>query len=601
MTRNDGVEENEKRLNDDNSHGKGPNNSRTKLNEEEDEFALNPSSSSSLKRKSPSPVSSIEGDNVNLSQGSGTSITRAKSEMPTHVYTSAKYSHDGITFIIGKDRPDNRVESGEDGKKATGQGDHVTSYRTFLEFLHNLTIDKDLQEIPDNLIKVIGSILPEDDQITKFSSAKDKYLNDNKYYLSREDRKIETKEARMALLAERNIDNDKIKTRGTDAEMLEIDECFAGEPKTILEDSLLLEQLISKERIQFDVGGLSEYYEIDNTEELEALKTTIENLHTIHTDHKIKQRKNSLKLSENTRIGQLIVDLGNTFVVEMQNAKNMAFAKQGESDKGEGPRVKGGIFTLKLINELKKINGLSGELKDQQIKSFKLKLEEPYSELRQGLKKVVKILFAENLDMEFLTLEASKNYSTITNNVNKDPKFKDEPDDVKAAEIEKRKLNSQQVKRNDLADKKVNELITSGDLFNLLTSKEGEIPNVVGKAFGDLFDFECKGGRKENLMYEVTARHLVIMFNAFDALQEFGELQKTQMINTFIEKEVLENQKWNEYKIDIEDEMEEENSLNLEDIITGIGGEANLNNRNYKMLSQSEKEEKIKPERSNSI
>lgn len=90
-----------------------------------------------------------------------------------------------------------------------------------------------------------------------------------------------------------------------------------------------------------------------------------------------------------------------------------------------------------------------------------------------------------------------------------------------------------------------------------------------------MFDF-CYDKHQESdieLLYEVTARHLVIMFRAFDNLQHYENGLRSQIIDTFLQKEVLEKSRWNEH----------EAVIDLESLKLGIGKYSELQNGGFRM------------------
>jgi hypothetical protein len=76
--------------------------------------------------------------------------------------------------------------------------------------------------------------------------------------------------------------------------------------------------------------------------------------------------------------------------------------------------------------------------------------------------------------------------------------------------------------------------------------RENVTPEKIAGFIGDLFDFQYEKHRSDNIraLHKVTARHLVIMFKAFDQLQLMDPDYKNRVIDCFLEKEVIEKSEW---------------------------------------------------------
>jgi hypothetical protein len=497
---------------------------------------------------------------------SQTSKNISKSELRAHIHASAMYGHDGVTFTFGKDRPNARVE-GEEGKS---QGDHVTAYIAFLEFLYNSTDNKEIKEIPDGLIKMIKAILPEM-QHTNFNSLKEKFEEESNDCLRREDRKRLTGEERQKsiekLIRKYPSVRDMIKDHKDDSvdddnKIVEIKDTFVDQD---LDPNYQL-KLSGKEFIRFVIGDVDYYYKImanDNN-----LGSILKELKGINDDQHIKQLRNSLKLSENALIGQFIVRLCESFTEEIQRVPNISFSKQPgvKADPQEGNRVKQATYTLRFINELKKIdlmpesNDSEKEKKDQKKQEFLRKLEED-AELKQGLKQII-------LD---------------------DPSIKPTAEQIKSdTSLTK---DQKRYQMNKLTNGEMKKLFDSNGkkLFLLLEDKLGQMLEIIGKKFGDLFDFkeDIKVGdqvRSEKLLHEVSAMHLVIMFNTFDQLSYFLPEYTEAVKNIFISDGVLKTQGWTNY---YGPSISEEQQVNL--VKAGINNFASLKNNENRMLTMAER------------
>jgi hypothetical protein len=507
---------------------------------------------------------------------------------------SGRYSDKSVQFTIASNREETSVKN-DRGK--TVQGDHVTAYVAFLEFLFNATNDKAIKDIPDQLIKTMQAILPDAKYQDQTNEIREKFEEERANYPTRERRKAITSGLRS------------------------LDSPYAEETK------------------------------------------------------------NSLKLAENTLIGQLIVEIGQIFLAEINQAKNIAFAKQSgaTADPAEGNRVKQATYTLRLINELKRIEQIGKAAQDTTDPAKKEKLEGNFeaektklleflaankaaeeqeedgraATLRQGLRNIVEnepkmVFYKKDLEAKIMAENnTGKSEKQIKDKIkyhfNKNLKLRTNEllksggqqlfslfDDKQQKADQKQTLLTQltdvvdsqsvvvdinslfddggnlkndfsnQIQNNPLikisfagqdkyyqSDNSDQELKTK--LQNLYEIHNGyinnEISEIIGKKFGDLFDFRQRPEIKIGLLHEVSARHLVIMFNAFDNLQSFTEAQHQTMIDIFIEKGVLVDQKWDQRESSGE-------KLTKEDVKEGINSFAKLQEGEYKMFTEEEREQK---------
>lgn len=501
-------------------------------------------------------------------------------EMLDVIISSARFSHKGVKFDLGKNRVDVEVV-GASGKKS--QGDHVTSYTSFLEFLFGVTLDKSLVEIPGHLLKSIKAILP-DIKGDKLEEIRKKYEEKLKDYLTKDERKDLTSKSRIALLNKCGFNSNEIqKTADPTSDVIKITDLF--DDKGELKDQL---QIKSGDYISFNLGGADRYYKINDV--AKDLTSIFKKINLINNDTSVQKLRNSLKLAENTLVGQLILDLNEVFIKEINLAEDIAFAKKkGETDTAEGNRVKQSRYTLRLINELKRIDEIDPKEQDK-LKYSRIKIleriTEERSELKQGLKNIV--VKDPQIISNFDAVKAEKD----TNQTRRDMKAKIEK------EIKDKKKGSEKIDDVDEETaKRINDAIKRGydkvinqeidnilkdngkNLFTLLKTKEKEMPQIIGEKFGDMFDFKQKIDRDLATLAKVSSRHLVIMFHAFDKLQNFSKQNQKEMIDTFIVKEILENQEWKNHK------MSQTNNLTKSDIENKMNNYSKLENNNYKMLS----------------
>lgn len=145
---------------------------------------------------------------------------QATAEIKNIITSSARFDHVGAKFLMAKERVEVKVE-GETRKKK--QGDHVTAYAAFLEFLFSATADKELKEISSNLIGSIKAIIP-DVAADKFDAIAKAYQEKIKNYKTRAERKEDTAKARLDLLTKYNLENEVKKVTQKDIKIFAIDE-----------------------------------------------------------------------------------------------------------------------------------------------------------------------------------------------------------------------------------------------------------------------------------------------------------------------------------------------------------------------------------------
>lgn len=236
-------------------------------------------------------------------------------------------------------------------------------------------------------------------------------------------------------------------------------------------------------------------------------------------DFMIKKLQTSLKDAERGMIADLIQEMGEAFLKQLNTEKTIAFKKRGDTDRAEGSRVKKAVHALKAINQLEKIT------KEENVHDIVL----------------------EFFYHDYIKVGA---------------KYKDGINAVAGANRVNKAIHNW---NNTSASKK--------HILDVL--HQNNKPEKIAGFFGDLFDF-CYDKHQESdieLLYEVTARHLVIMFRAFDSLQHYENGLRSQIIDTFLQKEVLEKSRWNEH----------EAVIDLESLKLGIGKYSELQNGGFRM------------------
>lgn len=112
--------------------------------------------------------------------------------------------------------------------------------------------------------------------------------------------------------------------------------------------------------------------------------------------------------------------------------------------------------------------------------------------------------------------------------------------------------------------------------------RENITPEKIAGFIGDLFDFQHKKHRGDDLetLYNVTARHLVIMFKAFDQLQSLSSEGKSAIVEGFLQSEVLEKSEW-----------KKRGSLDLGSLVEGIKKHSRIESGEFSMKSSREEEQ----------
>lgn len=213
---------------------------------------------------------------------------------------------------------------------------------------------------------------------------------------------------------------------------------------------------------------------------------------------KIERLKNSLKFSERAMFRDVIQEMGEGLLKQMNLEEDMAFKKVGESDRTEGARVKKAIHGLKTIHTINKL--LSKEhISSNELEFFYHDYLKTGAKFKDGLNAV--LADGEN---GYTSNRAIRDWTqTVTS------------------------------KRNILEG-----------------IRENVTPGKIAGFFGDLFDFQYQKHKSDDarVLHKVAARHLVIMFKAFDGLQSMGMEDKKSIIDNFLQSEILENSGWNRRK-----------------------------------------------------
>ena len=246
------------------------------------------------------------------------------------------------------------------------------------------------------------------------------------------------------------------------------------------------------------------------------------------TPDKIERLKNSLKFSERAMFRDVIQEMGEGLLKQMNLEEDMAFKKVGEADRAEGARVKKAIHGLKTINTINKLLS-KDHISTNELEFFYHDYLKTGAKFKDGLNAV--LADGEN---GYTSNRAIRDWTqTVTS------------------------------KRNILEG-----------------IRENVTPEKIAGFFGDLFDFKQSKhkGEDHDTLYKVTARHLVIMFHAFDQLQSISSEDKSSTVQSFLQSEVLEKSGWNKQR-----------GLDLASLVEGIKKHSQIESGKFSMKSSREK------------
>jgi len=227
-------------------------------------------------------------------------------------------------------------------------------------------------------------------------------------------------------------------------------------------------------------------------------RVIVEQLKTSGTQDEtsLGQIKQALKDARKSVFMRASERMAEGFIKQVNLDEETAFRKEGAADKAEGSRVKKAIHALKAINDLKSIYD-DTTVSEAKINRFYKRFIETGAAYKDG---------ANAIFTESKVTELNKKWDTLLN---------------KEAFLKK--------------------------LYSDVDKKQ------IGNFFGDLFDFKYSvhGGKakSEQLLFKVIAKHLVVMFRAFDEFQSFDQATKDSVINKFLDEKVLKDQKWGDLQL----------------------------------------------------
>jgi hypothetical protein len=223
---------------------------------------------------------------------------------------------------------------------------------------------------------------------------------------------------------------------------------------------------------------------------------------------------NSLKIARREVFREMVQQMGETFVFEANLDEHTAFARVEVMDRTQGPRVKKAVHSLKAVNDL--------------INIIVMPLD----------------TMTNAADQSQLLESFYKHY------VQTDARYKDGANHIFGTKKIAR-LNAQW--ENSRVDK-INALQA---LHTELMDSENFV-KIIGSCFGNLFDFNYEiHGNKPTAMgalFQVTAKHIVVMFRAFPGLQLIEDSVRDKIIDDFLDEYVLKKQGWLELSLKSEEE-----------------------------------------------
>lgn len=257
-------------------------------------------------------------------------------------------------------------------------------------------------------------------------------------------------------------------------------------------------------------------------------------------DKELGRVEEVLKASRRHVFMTVLQKVGQKFIEEINLDEETAFKKEGKVDKTEGTRVKIATHALKAISGLKTIYDLRDcdENIEPQINRFYkncIKIGAPYRDGANAIFGRDKVGRLDNI-------------------------------------------------WKDTSDKKAFLVRFYSDVNK---EKTASITSEIAGFIGNLFDFkhDVHGTKTDarKLLYKVIAKHIVIMFRAFDEFKSFSEEDKNSIIDQFLSDEVLNNQGWLNSNIR---QGKKFFKLDLKSLKNGIKECANLSE--FRMLSDEE-------------
>lgn len=372
------------------------------------------------------------------------------------------------------------------GVKDEVQGDHVTSYASFIAALVNSSDQSSASDLSTTLRKIAQAIMP--NQSAVFSEIKDAKTHD------RNKRKKFT-----ALLT------------------------FANEKKGLTKAS---------------VSKLNDDHPSKII--LQALPDLFKSIGELKAD---------LKYGALAKDAKVVEELGNLFLEKIQNEKAIAFPSKGRVGKvtNEGKKTDEAINALTAINALYRIyrhtksKEITNEEKEELLREFTSALKQPYNPIKLGFNKLFRISFeAEVRKASKGQNEAGKR--KICSGYNKKAALETQ----RLALILERKLS---LRLNDGVCKNLKIIFESIDkklipsTFNL-----GELFATLFD-FQRTVEFPDRTETRDvNYLYTLASRHVVVMFTAFNELSSYLCSQdKTYTIQNFLEL-IVEKQGWKDCK-----------------------------------------------------
>lgn len=301
------------------------------------------------------------------------------------------------------------------------------------------------------------------------------------------------------------------------------------------------------------------------------------------SDHKT-EFKSDLKDGALAKYCREIAELAKTFLLEVQSEEKTAFPSKGRvgKDRNEGPRVKETIYALAAINSLYRLriklksHDLTDEEKKDLARDFREELQTVGNETRLGFNKLNRTSGKSSEEAAKLTKEIAHQLKAKRNDVEEVKDYLEELD-----------------------DKLIPDVATIHNLFYDLFDLE-RVVNFSKKIKDSKKTKETQEIREVEDLYDLCARHVVVVFTAFQAIAEFFN-KNTQdlIINGFLES-VIEKQGWKDCDElgTTKDKQCENLRKKVDQRIEKVGDEYQLNSKEkVKEIEDKEKAEKAAAEK----
>lgn len=226
--------------------------------------------------------------------------------------------------------------------------------------------------------------------------------------------------------------------------------------------------------------------------------------------------KNTLVMGQADLSAQLIEFLGTELLQKLNIEKDMCFPRNGTLDKAQGIKISKALNGLMAIDKLRSLPETA-----ESKKSFFEEITKKNSTLLFGFRQLFGI-----------TAKYNHPFNDLVKSLQENPNSED---------------------------------LRSQFIIMVKDVKDASLNAKIGEFTNDLFDFKYELHSKttdvENVLYKLCARHISIIFNAFESLTKVPELEKKLIIDGFLSK-VLSDQDWQKLCV-YKDDDDQTTVLNL--------------------------------------